>query len=81
MKQITINKLIAAHIICDDEDRSTEYLLQWLQDMANVSLECVMKYIIKDYYSTYLKGSEKEGQVLEVSKYLLEFEPFSSRNW
>ena len=45
MKQITKEKLQQARDICDEEDRSTEYMIQFMQDHANVDFECVMSYI------------------------------------
>ncbi len=49
MKKITEEKLREAETICDDEDRSTEYMIQFMQDYANVSFDCVMKYIRKNW--------------------------------
>jgi len=45
MKHITKLKLAAVHQLCDAEDRSTEYMLQLMQDRCNVDLECCLKYM------------------------------------
>jgi len=47
MKSETIAKLHGAMEICDEEDRSTEYMLQYMQDYANVSLDCVINFLKK----------------------------------
>ena len=45
MKYITKLKLAAIHQLCDVEDKSTEYMLQLMQDVCNVDLDCCMKYL------------------------------------
>lgn len=45
MKYITKLKLAAVHQLCDVEDRSTEYMLQLMQDSCKVDLECCLKYM------------------------------------
>ena len=47
MKITTKNKLLAAWEHCDDNDKSTEFMLEYMQDMANVDLDCVMNFIQK----------------------------------
>lgn len=44
MKHITKLKLAAIHQLCDAEDKSTEYMLQLMQDSCKVDLECCLKY-------------------------------------
>lgn len=41
-------KLAAAHQHCLSEEKSTEYTLQYLQDMCNVDLDCVLAYMELD---------------------------------
>jgi hypothetical protein len=48
MKAETKNKLLAAWQYCDDNDKSTEFILQYMQDMANVDLDCVINFIKKN---------------------------------
>ena len=45
MKPETKANLIEAQKICDDEDRSTEYMIQFMQDYARVDFDCVMKFL------------------------------------
>lgn len=45
MKQSTIKKLKEAQSYCDVNDKSTEFMLQYMQDYAGVTLDCVMKYL------------------------------------
>ena len=45
MKLKTKQLLLEAHAYCDDEDKSTEFMIEYMQDFANVDLDCVMKYL------------------------------------
>ena len=45
MKYITKLKLAYVHQWCNAEDKSTEYMLQYMQDTCNVNLDCVMNYL------------------------------------
>ena len=47
MKKETKNKLLYAWLFCDENDKSTEFMIQYMQDEANVSLDCVMNFIEK----------------------------------
>lgn len=47
MKTETRNKLIEAQQYCDNEDKSTEYMLQYMQDYAGVDLDCVLNFLEK----------------------------------
>lgn len=47
MKTITKNNLLEAWQYCDDNDKSTEFMLEYMQDMANVDLDCVINFIRK----------------------------------
>lgn len=63
MKYITKLKLAAVHQLCDKEDKSTEYMLQFMQDTCKVELDTVMNY---------MKLGEKEHQQLfrELNNFL-----------
>lgn len=37
--------LIEAQIYCDVNDKSTEFMIQYIQDVANVSHDTVIKYL------------------------------------
>jgi len=45
MKTKTRNLLKEAQQYCDDEERSTEFMLQYMQDFAGVDLDCVLNYL------------------------------------
>ena len=45
MKEKTKEMLRIAQQQCDDEDRSTEYMLQYMQDFAGVNLDCVLNFL------------------------------------
>ena len=47
MKAETKRKLLEAWQYCDDEDKSTEFMLEYMQDFAEVGLDCVMNFIKK----------------------------------
>lgn len=45
MKAKTKQLLIEAEQYCTDNDKSTEFMLQYMQDTANVDLDCVIEYL------------------------------------
>jgi hypothetical protein len=45
MRYITKLKLAAVHQLCDVEDKSTEYMLQFMQDTCDVDLDCCISYM------------------------------------
>lgn len=45
MKYITKLKLAAVHQLCDVEDRSTEYMIQIMQDIVKVNHDAVIAYL------------------------------------
>lgn len=45
MKAKTKELLRQAHEICDKEGRSTAYMIQFMQDYANVDFDCVINYL------------------------------------
>lgn len=47
MKDTTKEKLYEAWAYCDENDKSTEYMLQLMQLKAGVDLDCVMNFIDK----------------------------------
>jgi len=47
MKELTRNKLLAAWQYCDDEDKSTEFMIQFMMDNAKVDMDCVVNFIEK----------------------------------
>jgi hypothetical protein len=49
MNQETEEKLLSAWAYCDAEDKSTNFMLQYMQDVAGVDLSCVLKFIHKTF--------------------------------
>ncbi|MGK3946297.1 hypothetical protein ABK046_49085, partial [Streptomyces caeruleatus] len=45
MKPATLEKLKAAEQYCNDNDKSTMFMIQYMQDVARVSFDTVMKYL------------------------------------
>lgn len=45
MKLKTKLKLALCHNICDDADKSTEYMIEFMKDMAEVSHKTVINYL------------------------------------
>jgi len=48
MKESTKILLREAQQYCDDNDKSTEFMLQYMQDVAKVDLDCVIKFLDKN---------------------------------
>lgn len=46
MKHITKLKLAAIHQLCDTKDKSTEFMMQFMQDTCNVDHDCVLNYLM-----------------------------------
>ena len=56
MKEKTKELLRIAQQYCDDEDKSTEFMLQYMQDVAGVDLDCVLKFLkLKEDNSNAIK--------------------------
>lgn len=47
MKAETKEKLFIAWDYCDENDKSTEFMLQYMQDVAGVDLDCVISFLEK----------------------------------
>jgi hypothetical protein len=45
MHYMTKLKLAAVHQWCDVEDKSTEFMIQFMQDACKVDHDCVMNYL------------------------------------
>lgn len=63
MKYITKLKLAAVHQYADAMDKSTEWMLQFMQDSCNVDLDCVMNYL-------QLPDKEKEDLIKELKSFM-----------
>lgn len=50
MKTETKNKLLEALAYCNNKDKSTEFTLEYMQDFANVDLDCVVNFLKKNNY-------------------------------
>lgn len=64
MKTETKNKLLEALAYCNNKDKSTEFTLEYMQDFANVDLDCVVNFLKKNNYKLkiwqYQKRNEKK---------------------
>jgi len=47
MKEETRIKLQDAYDYCNDNDQSTEFMIQYMMDTAKVSHDCVMSFLYK----------------------------------
>ena len=45
MKETTKQKLQEAQIFCDENDKSTEFMIQYMQDFAGVNFDCVINFL------------------------------------
>jgi hypothetical protein len=45
MKLETKNKLFEAWAYCDWKDKSTEFMIAYMQDFASVNFDCVINFI------------------------------------
>lgn len=45
MKAMTKARLEEAQKYCDDNDKSTEFMIQYMQDFAGVDFDCVMSFL------------------------------------
>lgn len=45
MKNSTRSLLEEAHKYCDEHDHSTEYMLEYMQSVANVDLDTVLDFL------------------------------------
>lgn len=45
MKASTRAKLAEAEAYCNENDKSTAFMIQYMQDYAGVSFDCVMAYL------------------------------------
>ena len=52
MKEKTRQLLKEAQIYCDENDKSTEFMLQYMQDVAKVDLDCVLNFLEKQCHGT-----------------------------
>ena len=47
MKATTRQLLLDAKKYCEDNNKSTEFMLQYMQDAAKVDLDCVISFLTK----------------------------------
>lgn len=71
MKYITQLKLAAVHQLCDAEDKSTEYMLQLMQDSCGVDLDCCVNYL-KLETETHIKLFRELNELTELMIKLVE---------
>ena len=71
MKYITQLKLAAVHQLCDAEDKSTEYMLQLMQDSCGVDLDYCVNYL-KLETETHIKLFRELNELTELMIKLVE---------
>ena len=62
MKKTTKIKLLEAWQYCDVNDKSTEFMIQYMQDVAKVDFDCVINFIentTDEERSNYLESLKK----------------------
>ena len=65
MKYVTKLKLAAVHQICDHQDKSTEFMIQFMQDACKVDHDCVISYLMLDE-KEHVKLFQELNEFLEV---------------
>jgi len=58
MKRATKEKLLEAWTYCDANDKSTEFMLEYMQDFAKVDLDCVIKFLRDTSDKEYAQASK-----------------------
>lgn len=48
MQHIIKLKLAAVHHLCNEDDKSTEFMIEFMQKICEVDLDCVMSYLQLD---------------------------------
>jgi hypothetical protein len=64
MQHITKLKLAAVHQICNIEDKSDEYMYQFMQDTCKVDLDTVINYMTKE---NHMKLFMEVNELLELT--------------
>ena len=59
IKESTYNKLMTAYEFCEQYEKSTEFMLQYLQDFANVSLDTVIDFLTRQNPSKFQKAKKE----------------------
>lgn len=65
MKEVTKLKLQEAQKYCDDEDKSTAFMIEYMKDYAKVDYDCVMNYLTK--FGGFKSVSPKEAKKIRQS--------------
>lgn len=65
MKEETKQKLAIAQKYCDNEEKSTEFMLAYMQDLAQVDLDCVLIYLAK--YGGFEEVSQNKAKKIKQS--------------
>ena len=63
MQYITKLKLASVHQLMDAQNKSTEYMIQYMQDVCKVDNNCVMTYM-------RLSAEVKQQLIKEVKEFL-----------
>jgi len=63
MKTETKNMLFEAWQYCDDNDKSTEFMIQYMQDVAKVDFDCVINFLEKTTNSQRMKWLQLNNEI------------------
>lgn len=65
MQHITKLKLAATHQLCDALEKSSEFTIQFMQDMCEVDLDTVLKYLEEENHEELFKEINSLGVLME----------------
>jgi len=65
MKPETRDALMDAWQYCDIEDKSTEFMIQFMQDRAKVNLDCVISFMEKTSFEDRQDWDKKQSALFE----------------
>ena len=68
MKPLTKAKLLQAQEWCDENDKSTEFMIQFMMDSAGVSHDCVMSFLNKQADAYERKKKREEANASKTHK-------------
>jgi len=68
MQHITKLKLAATHQLCDALEKSSKFTIQFMQDMCEVDLDTVLKYLEEENHEELFKEINSLGILMEKFK-------------
>ena len=71
MKLITKLKLMSVKLHCEAEEKSTEYMLQLMQDTCNVKLENCVDFLANDLVETEKNFDELLKVIVQLEELIV----------